>query len=251
MTESELRSIAESMGIKKVESLQQEDLVYKILDQQATDFAATSSFEKKRKEPKTPRGPKAKNANKADKVKEKKSSDSKDQDTNSAEASEPVAEQDNASSPQMPLTPGAFPEPPRRRRGRPSKEQLAAEARARELQNQLKAELTVTEPVTELPAQTLESEPDHRDMLTMTSPLPTDSLVESDSLPILPPADNTSEASIDTLPTENDSAEVNQNPQDADMAQAPKRDFRPSKDSSFGAFFRTERKFVPRSKREK
>ena len=33
--------------------------------------------------------------------------------------------------------------------------------------------------------------------------------------------------------------------------QGKKRDFRPGKDSSFGSFFRTERKFVPRSQREK
>ena len=33
--------------------------------------------------------------------------------------------------------------------------------------------------------------------------------------------------------------------------QQKRRDFRPSKDSSFGSFFRTERKFVPRSQREK
>ena len=33
--------------------------------------------------------------------------------------------------------------------------------------------------------------------------------------------------------------------------QPVKRDFRPNPDSSFGAFFRTERKFTPRSQREK
>ena len=64
MTENELKVIAESMGIKKVDSLQQEELVYKILDQQASDFAATSSVEKKSKEPKAQKASKGKNNNK-------------------------------------------------------------------------------------------------------------------------------------------------------------------------------------------
>ena len=55
MDEIRLKSIAESMGIKKVDALQQEDLVYKILDQQAIDLAAASTVEKKRRVPKEPK----------------------------------------------------------------------------------------------------------------------------------------------------------------------------------------------------
>ena len=35
------------MGMKKVDALSQEDLVYKILDQQAEDIVAASAVEKK------------------------------------------------------------------------------------------------------------------------------------------------------------------------------------------------------------
>lgn len=36
---SELKVIAKEMGLKKVDALKKEDLVYKILDQQAIDIA--------------------------------------------------------------------------------------------------------------------------------------------------------------------------------------------------------------------
>src|SRR6056297_3237356 len=44
---SELRDIAKSLQIKKVESLKKQDLIYKILDQQAINATSTSKSEKK------------------------------------------------------------------------------------------------------------------------------------------------------------------------------------------------------------
>lgn len=49
MADSQLISIAETMGIKKIDISQKEDLIYKILDQQAIDKAASSTTAAKRK----------------------------------------------------------------------------------------------------------------------------------------------------------------------------------------------------------
>ncbi len=251
MTEAELKGIAESMGIKKVDTLQQEDLVYKILDQQATDFAATSSVEKKRKEPKNP---KAKANAKQDKAKDKKQSETKNQDKKaSASATEPAdVESNNASSTQTGEASDTVAEPPRRKRGRPSKEQLAAEAKAKESTESSEQKNNNDDPhKTET-----ETESDHRDELTLMSPLPSG---PSDSMEHVNaesevPTDNGTAVDIHQQTDNTDGQTANSDAisdSEPNQPQQQKADFRPTKDSSFGAFFRTERKFVPRSKREK
>lgn len=258
MTEAELKSIAESMGIKKVDSLQQEDLVYKILDQQASDFAATSSVEKKRKEPKSAKTQKAK-INAAENNKEKKQVENKkqDQDSTTQESGINATAPDTSTEPNTEATPVQdVAEPPRRRRGRPSKEQLAAEARAKAKQPAQIAEQDATpENLPELPQAThqAEEESDHRDALTLMAPLPVNPIVEENSangeLPVVSQNDNTASPNEPTEPNATNDSTIEQ--QEGQPQQPQKRDFRPTKDSSFGAFFRTERKFVPRSKREK
>ena len=241
MTESELKGIAESMGMKKVDALSQEDLVYKILDQQAEDIVAASAVEKKKKaskEPKTPKNnePKKKNKQPAQQP--------------VAELSAPVAQDltaDGAETVQsQPLA-----EPPRRRRGRPSKEQLAAEAAA--LQNQPKDQDAtdekvepVVEPERELPPHVeVVDDNDHRDIMTLVAPLPATEVTVSSEEP----------SATDEPKAVEEQAQEQELPVDENQPVAPqqgkKRDFRPGKDSSFGSFFRTERKFVPRSQREK
>ena len=49
---SELQSIAEELGIKKVRSMKKEELVYKILDEQAISFAGIQVEKEKEKEAK-------------------------------------------------------------------------------------------------------------------------------------------------------------------------------------------------------
>lgn len=53
MSDQELKTIAESMGLKKIDASEKDDIIYKILDQQAIDVA--SSAEKKRRAPKEPK----------------------------------------------------------------------------------------------------------------------------------------------------------------------------------------------------
>ncbi|MFG6382462.1 MAG: Rho termination factor N-terminal domain-containing protein, partial [Muribaculum sp.] len=87
MDETQLKNIAESMGIKKVDALQQEDLVYKILDQQAIDLAAASTVEKKRRAPKEPK----QNSNKASEKTEPKKKKQRQASTDDTVAEQPVA----------------------------------------------------------------------------------------------------------------------------------------------------------------
>ena len=49
MADSELKSVAEAMGIKKIDLSQKEDLIYNILDQQAIDRAASGAAVSKRR----------------------------------------------------------------------------------------------------------------------------------------------------------------------------------------------------------
>ena len=241
MTESELKGIAESMGMKKVDALSQEDLVYKILDQQAEDIVAASAVEKKKKASKEPKTPK----NNEPKKKKKQPAQQP-----VAEPSAPVAQDsptDGAETAQS--QPAA--EPPRRRRGRPSKEQLAAEAAA--LQNQPKDQDATDEKVEpvveserELPPHVeVADDNDHRDIMTLVAPLPATEVTVSGE----------ESSATDEPKAVEEQAQEQELPVDENQPMAPqqgkKRDFRPGKDSSFGSFFRTERKFVPRSQREK
>lgn len=191
MDEQQLRSIAESMGMSKVNGLSQQDLVYQILDEQAINAAAASASEKKRK----PRQPKEKK--KDAKTKETSATKKAEKDT-SAEAvtglpkepSQPVAE--------------AAPEPPRRKRGRPAK-------------NPKPAAETPAAPETPTPVQEITSEP------------------------VVNAVENTQPAEQPAVAAQPEQQTASEQPAEA----------APAKDSTFGSFFRSERKFVPRSQREK
>ncbi len=52
MNDADLKSVAESMNLKKIDLSDKEGLIYRILDQQAIDRAASSTEEKKRRGPK-------------------------------------------------------------------------------------------------------------------------------------------------------------------------------------------------------
>ena len=49
MPDADLKSVAEGMGIKKIDLSKREELVYRILDQQAIDRAAATTAERKRR----------------------------------------------------------------------------------------------------------------------------------------------------------------------------------------------------------
>lgn len=134
MSESQLRDVARSMGLKKVDTTNTEELLYQVLDHQAAEAAKTPEPASKRK-----RGRKPASEAKAEKQQpadDKKEDKAEKQDEIQAQTQEVEAK-------------------PRKKRGRPS----AAEKAAREASNeQPKATLTVaeendTQPVGENPVQ--------------------------------------------------------------------------------------------------
>ena len=126
MSDSQLRDIARSMGLKKVDATDSEALIYQVLDQQASEAAKTPEPAPKRK-----RGRKAASEAKATEVKK-----------------EDKAEKQEETQPQSETV--EVEEKPRKKRGRPS----AAEKAAKEEMNKQdeKAE-TEEKPIEEQPVQ--------------------------------------------------------------------------------------------------
>lgn len=240
MSESELKSIAESMGMKKIDSTPKDDLIYRILDQQAIDMAA-SATEKKRRATKESKPRKEKSADKsaqeikvpekANKQKEKAPEEVKSSDEQQVQAPETdVVKAASQSAPEE------TPQPVANKRGRKKKQPAAAE-------EPVKVENMEAESVpTPMP-----DEDDHDD-LTLIAPLPKEMPVAETS----PVENKISEEAPAEEKTQQQPAATSEPQESQQGAEKSKMDFRP-KDSAFGSFFpRSEgRKFVPRSQREK
>ena len=164
MSESELKSIAESMGMKKIDSTPKDDLIYRILDQQAIDMAA-SATEKKRRATKESKPRKEKSADKsaqeikvpekAKKQKEKAPEEVKSSDEQQVQAPETdVVKAASQSAPEE------TPQPAANKRGRKKKQSAAAEEPAK-VEN-MEAESVPTPMLDE----------DDHDDLTLIAPLP-------------------------------------------------------------------------------
>lgn len=239
MDESQLKSVAESMNIKKADSLPMEELAYKILDKQAEDLASSASEKKRRvKEPKA----KKNEAGIAEQNKKKKPQQPQQQNSDTVEAEPVKQEQPRGDS----VDEASKAEAPRRKRGRPSKQQKAAEAAAAAARQDADAAMQlpdVDQAFPELPVA--DTEDDHRDLLTMMAPLPAIEAHEEPVAGLLP------ENNAEDTPAEQAPAAENVEKRQDDVQGERRRDFRPVKDSTFGSFFRSDRKFVPRSQREK
>lgn len=240
MSESELKSIAESMGMKKIDSTPKDDLIYRILDQQAIDMAA-SATEKKRRATKESKPRKEKSADKsaqeikvpekANKQKEKAPEEVKSSDEQQVQAPETdVVKAVSQSAPEE------TPQPSANKRGRKKKQPATAE-------EPVKVENMEAESVpTPMP-----DEDDHDD-LTLIAPLPKEMPVAETA-----PAENKISEEAPAEEKAQQQPAATSEPQESQQgAEKSKMDFRP-KDSAFGSFFpRSEgRKFVPRSQREK
>ena len=130
MSDEQLRDLAKSMGIKRVDSIDHDDLVYQVLDQQAETEAANASEPVKRRRERI-RQPAAKaNGNevtKDDAVATK--TNKNNQKKTKAEEAPKAEDTPKEVKPAMPaVEQPAEVEPPKRKRGRPS----AAEKAARE-----------------------------------------------------------------------------------------------------------------------
>ena len=216
MPDADLKSVAEGMGIKKIDLSKREELVYRILDQQAIDRAAATTAERKRRaeatgsaqEEKTPkkRGRKKKEPQPAETV------------TQEAPA---IAEQTSESAPSSDPAENAPAVVERKRRGRPPKKRPEEPAAAA--------------PAETTPAATVQEEPQAAPDGNIAVETPT--------------AEITSESAQATEPE--NQAETTAETQT--RQERPRGQFLPAGDGSLGEFFpRSQgRKFVPRSQREK
>ena len=272
MSSQQLADIAGNLGVTKFDAENKEDLVYKILDQQAevaaNNSAASNTNNKKNTPAKAKKGrqPKSDNSNNElatepseatnnveNQGKDKKPRDNQRQGKKNRQADNQTIEeqQEKPTSSDSENLPIEIPQPPRRKPGRPSKAQLAAEAAAEKARAELLAiqQIPTSEaknPSDEKPQTVAElTASDNPEMNEVNPPI-------SNPLALLPSAEL--QPAQDGITTENTPSDnTTDAPQQINegQQQQKRRDFRPSKDSSFGSFFRTERKFVPRSQREK
>ena len=219
-SDSELVSIAEGMGLKKIDVSKKDELIYRILDQQA-EIAAVAVPEKKSKSTKDKTKKADKPAKAAAEKKEEQPKKAKKAVAEPAEPTEVKAVAEDAANDEA-----AAPKSARNRR--------------RRQQNDTPAENAVAEEVKEQKVEPAESVED-KDDYTMIAPL-----AKGEEAKI--PAQFTETKAEGETPVAEESA-ASEQPAGEDK---PKMDFRP-KDSAFGSFFpRGEgRKFVPRSQRER
>ena len=228
MSEQELKTIAESMGLKKIDPTKKDDLIYRILDEQAITMA-TATAEKKRRATKD-----------APVKKEKKSSENK-KESKTKKKVEPKED-----SSKIELVESNTPQESTIivEETKPVQEPKVKPARKTKKTNK-KEDTNESEVVSQEPKEgqhTLESI-DEMDVMTMLPPLAkeeTPQAIELDS--------NALEASVPSQETTNQ-----QGDSEVNAEGKPRMDFRPKENSSFGSFFpRSEgRRFVPRSQREK
>lgn len=260
MSEDELKTIAEAMGLKKIDPTQKDDIIYRILDQQAIDMAASTVVEKKKRGPK-PKKEKVATAEDADSqdtaAPERKKKKSAKADEQPAKDIKPVAVAATDNSVSEPNTEksivsteattvenaGSADNAPKERRRRAR----ISDNTPPTTETHLATASTVSEPQDTLPQPT--EDEDSKDVLTMLPPLPKMETSDNDINAKNTPKEQV-DASENILPQEKiEEQPIGDNNKPATDRQ---QDFRP-KDSSFGSFFpRGEgRRFVPRSQREK
>ena len=130
MSENQLRDLAKSMGLKKVDSVSRDDLVYEVLDHQAESDAANTPEPTKRRRERI-RKPAAQangsEVTKDDAVPTKNKKGNKDKQADLMQQTDKNAVEAGVTEPAAEAQPAAI-EPTKRKRGRPS----AAEKAARE-----------------------------------------------------------------------------------------------------------------------
>ncbi len=240
MSDSELKTIAESMGMKKIDPTQKDELIYRILDQQAIDMAA-SATEKKRRGPKPKKEKVALDDNsvKDETTKKKKQIINPENDKTDTIAEktkediEPSGESADNVSGQEKETQGKG----RRRRIKSVEQPEIIDDKGNDSDEPVDIHLMKEHKgKNETESDALEN---HKDMLTMLPPLAREENKELSA---------TVSPDVDGQVTD----EVKKEDENQPGGARPRMDFRP-KDSSLGSFFpRSEgRRFVPRSQREK
>ena len=288
MDDSQLREVAQTNGIKKINLEDKENLVYEILDKQARDVAASSTANasqknrrnkkdtadvkednpqktprKKKEEPKTAPDPEAPKtpAQNTDQPQPKKrgrkarSATEADNPADTAATAETAAAEPQESAPMASQesaegqqTQGE--QQPKRRRGRPPRNAQAVQGEEASQNAAAEKQNDETSAETTPVAEEINREEPRND-----SPVPADT---SKQLPA--PEEPAPQQTQEERPRHGVFIRPGQpadQPQDSEsqterLQQQPKRDFRP-KDSSFGSFFPRSggRTFAPRTQQEK
>ena len=218
MNDADLKQVAESLGLKKINLSQKQELIYQILDEQAIAGAASRAAEQKRRaeekgEPKT-RGRKKKQPAAKPAAKPQASELSENSERSEKADNNAAAADNTAATPVQEATAA-----PKRRRGRPSKKDIeAAKAAEQAAQEQAAAQPQASE-------NSEKAKPSEK--------------AESAEKPAQPQASEISEDS-----------ENSENSESAEKPAEPAREAKPKDD--FSSFFRRSegRKFVPRSRQE-
>ena len=238
MSENELVDIAKSMGLKKIDPSKKQDLIYRIIDEQAVALANASATEKKQRTKKESKPKKEKKAEEAKKeTKAKKTSKSKTSESKIELIEEPQESKstiaiDEDNTPKQ-NEENATVTKSRRRRTKTEK---------KEEPEQLEIEVVNNEKNISAQTDSKEEQLDEKDMLTMLPPLAKD---EESTMSV---EQSASQAALD------DNKVQKEQLQEANKEETEsKSDFRLKGNASFGSFFpRGEgRRFVPRSQREK
>ncbi|MBO4954851.1 MAG: transcription termination factor Rho [Muribaculaceae bacterium] len=260
MNDGELKQIAESLGLAKVDTSDKESVIYSILDQQAIN-ASTSVAEKKARQSKQQNATKN-NEPKQRKTRKKATSDTAEnaQDTEAKSAAPEAEKSEPAEAPAVEATAEQKP----KKRGRKPKNATAESTPKEVVATQPEGETVATaaeDTAEATPAEDPTVKRSRRGRKRKTADTE-QTTADSTATESEQPIDTEAAAPIDQA---KEKAEANIEPQ----AEAPKakeedpaqttektdnqREVRQHKDTSFGAFFpRGEgRKFVPRSQREK
>ena len=193
MSDEQLRDVAKSMGIKRVESTDHDALVYEVLDQQAVAEAANSAPEPGRRRRERIRQPAAKaNGNevtKDDAVQTKSKNKKNNNEQNVAEVKPVVEEMPEEIPVAVEKEQEPAPEPPKRKRGRPSAaEKAAREAAAKKAEEKSQEESVpvpeVQEPVEQAAPEQTPRRRGRKPKQTVQEPvLPFDNLEETVETP--------------------------------------------------------------------
>lgn len=256
MSDDQLKGIAESMGLKKINIADRDDTVYRILDQQAVDMAANATVKKR----------KASTEGKVKKPRQTKKEPDAKQDA-TAEVSAAVQTEEQPAKESAP-----------KKRGRKPKNQTqeadsARSAEAAVQQPTAETAVMVAEDASKADQKKTKRQPRNKNKAAEAEAKPADSVqtvtavaetepavaVESVSEKTVsePVADASVAEPVKEQPMESQqekpAGEPNPKPQQPADGQKRNQDFRNKKDSSFGTFFPKGegRKFVPRSQRER
>ena len=220
LSDADLKKVAEELGIKKIDLSAKQELIYSILDEQAIAKAASGASRKREASGEEPK---------------KRTRKKKEAPAEAKEPQSPAPSPESAPAAASAPAEEAAPEQPKRRRGRPSKKELAE-------RQAVKVDATMTEaPADEAPAteQTEAAAPVAEAPAKEQAPEP--AAKSEEAAPAPQPSDNEPEATQGAKVEE-----VRQEP-----AQPQKSKFAPKGD--FSSFFplREGRKFVPRSQQDK